>query len=187
MIIVLVIAAGVVLWAAVTYNGFVRLRALLREAWSGIDVQLKRRNDLVPALVETVKGYTRHERGLFEKVAEMRSRCAGAGGVRQRGAAENALSKVLKNLFAVAESYPDLKASVNYLQLQKDLTEVEDRIQMARRYYNGTVRNYNIRVESFPSMLVARLFGFRRADFFEIEFATERKAPEVGFAEEEKR
>ncbi len=187
MFAVAVVFLGVfVLWGVLAFNKFIRDRNLVREAWSGIDVQLKRRYDLVPALVETVKGYSRHERKLFEDIAELRSRCMATEGVREKGEAENALSRMFKNLFAVAEAYPELKANQNFLDLQKNLTEIEDQIQLARRYYNGTVRNYDIRVESFPSMLVANLFGFRRVDFFEIELATERKAPEVKLYKEER-
>ncbi|MEI6634715.1 MAG: LemA family protein [Chlamydiota bacterium] len=171
------IAAAV--WGIVAYNRFVRDTNLMREAWSGIDVQLKRRYDLVPALVETVKGYRDHERGLFEEVAAARARCIGSASVPEKGAAENALSQGIRSLFAVAEAYPELKASRNFLDLQKNLAEIEDGIQLARRYYNGTVRDYNIRVESFPGMVVAGPGGFRRAEFFEIELATQREAPGV--------
>jgi LemA protein len=178
---IIVIAIVICLWGVVSFNRFIRGSQFVREAWSGIDVQLKRRYDLVPALVETVKGYREHERKLFEEIADMRSRCMSAEGVREKGEAENGLTRAIRSLFAVAEAYPQLKASENFLGLQKNLSEIEDQIQLARRYYNGTVRNYNIRVESFPSMLVAGLCGFRRADFFEIEYATERTAPDVKF------
>jgi len=178
---IVVILIVLVSWGVVSFNRFIRGRQLMCEAWSGIDVQLKRRYDLVPALVETVKGYREHERGLFEGIAETRTRCMSAESVRDKGEAENALSRMIRSLFAVAEAYPDLKASRNFLDLQRNLTEVEDQIQFARRYYNGTVRDYNIRVESFPSMLVSKLCGFRRADFFEIEYATQREAPDAKF------
>jgi len=177
----IVVLLVIIVWGVIAFNRFVRNRNLMREAWSGIDVQLKRRYDVVPALVETVKGYRAHERGLFEDIAEIRARCMGSEAVRERGDAENALSRMIRSLFAVAEAYPDLKASRNFLDLQRNLTEVEDQIQFARRYYNGTVRDYNIRVESFPSMLIAKLCRFGRADFFEIEYATERKAPYIKF------
>jgi LemA protein len=180
MIITAVLAAiAAAVWGVVAYNRFVRDTNLMREAWSGIDVQLKRRYDLVPALVETVKGYRDHERGLFEEVAAARARCIRPASVPEQGAAENALSRSIRSLFAVAEAYPDLKASRNFLDLQKNLAEIEDGIQLARRYYNGTVRDYNIRVESFPGMVVAVLGGFKRAEFFEIELATQREAPGV--------
>ena len=175
----LVLVFIVILWAIVIFNRFIRGRNLVREAWSGIDVQLKRRYDLIPNLVETVKGYREHERKLFEDITELRSRCMRTERVMEKAEAENALSRMLKNLFAVAEAYPELKANKNFLSLQYGLSEIEDQIQLARRYYNGTVRNYNIRVESFPSMIMAGLCGFKRADFFEIEYVTERQAPEV--------
>jgi len=181
VITIISLALVLILWGIVTFNRFVREKNLVREAWSGIDVQLKRRYNLIPALVEAVKGYSGHERGLFEEVARLRSRCIDANGTREQGEAENALSRTIKSLFAVAEDYPDLKASRSFLDLQSNLSEIEDEIQLSRRYYNGTVRNFDIRVESFPSMLVARVCGFPRADFFEIEYATERQAPEVKF------
>jgi LemA protein len=168
-------------WGIAAYNRLVRDANLVREAWSGIDVQLRMRYDLVPALVETVKGYRLHERGLFEKVAAARVRCAATASIADKGAAESSLTRGIRSLFAVAEAYPELKASRSFLDLQKNLTEVEDRIQHARRYYNGTVRDYNIRVESFPGMAVARVAGFRRAEYFEIELATQRDAPEAKF------
>ncbi len=168
-----------IIWGVIAFNRFIRGANLIREAWSGIDVQLKRRYNLIPGIVESVKGYSKHERALFEKVARLRSRCIDAAGTKEQGEAENALSRTIKSLFAVAEDYPDLKASRSFLDLQKNLVEIEDQIQLARRYYNGTVRNFNIRVESFPSMLVARMCGFTQADFFEIEYATEREAPEI--------
>ncbi|HOE26396.1 MAG: LemA family protein [Candidatus Aureabacteria bacterium] len=170
---------AVAVWAVVAYNRLVRDANLVREAWSGIDVQFRMRYDLVPALVETVKGYRLHERALFEEVAAARARCAGTASIADKGAAESALTRGIRSLFAVAEAYPELKASRNFLDLQKSLTEVEDRIQHARRYYNGTVRDYNIRVESFPGMAVARAARFRRADYFELELATQRDAPGV--------
>jgi LemA protein len=173
------LAAFFLLAGVVIFNRLVRARNLVREAWSGIDVQLKRRHDLVPGLAEAVRGYARHERGVLEDVAELRGRCARAGDVRARGEAEKDLSRGIKTLFAVAENYPGLRAGRNFLALQRSLSEAEDRIQLARRYYNGTARDYNIRVESFPGLLAARLFHFRPADFFEIEYATERRAPGV--------
>ena len=159
-------AIAAVAWGIAAYNRFVRDTNLVREAWSGIDVQLRMRYDLVPLLVEIVKGYRDHERLLFEQVAAARTRCIGSVSLPEKGAAEGALTRGIRSLFAVAEAYPDLKASDNFLGLQKSLAEVEDRIQLARRYYNGTVREYNIRVESFPGMIVARLWGFGRAEYF---------------------
>jgi len=170
----------------ITFNRLIRGRNLMREAWSGIDVQLKRRHDLVSSLVEAVKGYRRYERNLLQNITELRSRCVSARELKEKEKAEKALSHGLKTLFAVAEGYPELKASRNFLDLQRNLAEIEDQIQLARRYYNGTVRNYNIRVESFPSMLVARVFYFSPADFFEIEYATEREVPEIKMYQEDK-
>ena len=180
VVIVVLAALGLILlWLIFTYNLLVRDRNLMQEGWSGIDVQLKRRHDLVPNIVELVEGYSSHERRLFQDVTEARAASMRAGEVKDIESAENSLSARLRTLFAVAENYPQLKADQTYLALQRQLVEVEDQIQMARRYYNGTVRNYDIRVESFPSNVVARLFAFRRADYFQIETATERAAPEV--------
>jgi LemA protein len=174
-----VIVVVSVLWFVATYNCLVRLRNLVQEAWSGIDVQLKRRHSLIPRLVDVVRGYSEHERGVLEEVARARAESAAAGGVKDAETAENVLTGHLKRLFAVVEANPDLRANVNFLDLQKQLAEVEEQIQFARRYYNGAARDLNIRIESFPSMLVARLFGFQRAEFFQIETATERQPPEV--------
>lgn len=176
-VVLLIVVVGI--WFAVTYNRFVRLRNLLKEAWSGIDVQLKRRTDLIPNIVETVKGYTGHERRVFEDVASLRSGPLQSGNTRERGAAENALAQSIKSLFAIAEAYPELKANEQFLLLQRTLTEVEEQIQFARRYYNGTVRNFNILVQSFPSNLLAGIFGFHTEDYFEIELVTQREAPSV--------
>jgi LemA protein len=176
---VLILAALFLLWLAIAYNRLVRARNMVREAWSGIDVQLKRRAELVPNLIEVVKGYSRYERTLLEEVARSRSAAAAGAGVGQRAAAEGSLSAGLRRIFAVAENYPDLQANRQYLELQKNLVEVEDQIQYARRYYNGTVRDFNIRIESFPSLIAARIFGFRTAEFFELESAVERENPRV--------
>ena len=169
------------LGTALTYNRLVRLRAMVREGWSGIDVQLTRRATLIPGLVETVKGYVGHERDLLTEIADLRSRSLQTRQVGEKGEIETALSRSLGNLFAVAEGYPDLKASQNFLELQKELTAIEDQIQMARRYYNGTVRNLNIAVESFPSNIVARLFAFVQSEFFAPDDARDRQPPQVGF------
>jgi LemA protein len=152
------------------------------EGWSGIDVQLKRRADLVPALVEAVRGYARHESSVLEQVTELRGKVQRMGGdeVRKRGAAEGELSVALGKLIALAEAYPDLRADRNFLELQDSLATVEDEIQMARRYYNGATRNLNVAVESFPSNLVAELFGFAKRDFFEID-ESDRLVPAVDF------
>ena len=182
LVLAVAVAAGAALglWTAVAFNRLVRERNLMREGWSGIDVQLKRRRNLVPNLVETVKGYGGHERQTLTEVTALRAEAP--GDVRGTQDQENALTDQLKHLFAVAEAYPELKADRNYRQLQDLLAEIEDQIQMARRYYNGAVRNYNIRVEAFPSNAVARLFGFRQADFFQVETATDRAAPKVEIA-----
>jgi LemA protein len=174
-VIVLLFLAG----TALAYNRLVRLRNMVREGWSGIDVQLMRRAALIPNLVETVKGYMGHERSLLAEIAELRSRSLRTEKVGEKGEIETALSRSLGSLLAVAEGYPDLKASRNFLELQKELTDIEDQIQMARRYYNGTVRNLNIAVESFPSNLVAKLFSFVQAEFFAIDDADDRLAPQV--------
>jgi len=152
---------------------------LVREASSGIDVQLKRRHDLIPNIVDTVKGYSQYERKLLEDVTSLRSNVIEGSNLKEKNKVENELSKALKSIFAVAENYPDLKANKNFLDLQKTLSEIEDQIQLARRYFNGTVRNYNILVESFPSNLLAHIFKFKSLDYFEIEYATERKVPDV--------
>jgi len=140
---------------------------------------LKRRHNLIPALVETVKAYSTHERQLFEQITEKRSQSVQIENIREKATTETDISGMLKTLFAVVEDYPDLKANVNFLDLQKQLTEIEDQIQYSRRYYNGTVRNFNIRVESFPGNLIAGIFDFKQEEFFEITLATERKVPEV--------
>ena len=170
-----------ILGTALTYNRLVRLRNMVKEGWSGIDVQLKRRATLIPNLVETVKGYVGHERNLLSEIADLRSRSLQTQKVGEKGEIEMALSKSLGSLMAVAEGYPDLKANQNFLELQKELTDIEDQIQTARRYYNGTVRNLNIAVESFPSNIVARLFTFVQAEFFAIDDANDRQAPQVSF------
>jgi LemA protein len=161
------------------YNRLVREKNLVREGWSGIDVQLRRRYNLIPNLVETVKGYAKHEKQLLEDVVKFRNQCIDAGKISDQENAENILTRGIRGLFALAEAYPDLKANKNFLELQNSLAEIEDQIQLARRYYNGTVRNYNIRVESFPSMIVAKLFNFVIAEYFEIDLAIQRELPEV--------
>ena len=155
---------------------------MVREGWSGIDVQLRRRTDLIPNLVETVKAYAAHERGVFEDVTAKRASSITASGVGDHAAAESALSGSLGKLIAVAEAYPQLKADQNFLDLQAQLADIEDQIQMARRYYNGTVRNLNISIQSFPDVLVARPFGFKEEPFFELDDrATQGAAPQITF------
>ncbi len=171
----------IVVWLVGIYNQLVRKRTMKDEAWSGIDVQLKRRYDLIPNLVETVKGFAGHEEKVFTEVTEMRSRAMNATGVADKAAAENQLNATLKSLFAVAEAYPELKSNTNFLDLQAKLADLEDQIQMARRYYNGTVRDFNILCETFPSVFVANMFGFKKAEFFELTGAEERETPKVSF------
>jgi LemA protein len=181
--IVLAIAAALVVYVIYIYNRLVATRQMSEEAWSGIDVQLKRRADLVPNLIETVKGYASHERGVFEEVTELRTRAQAVppGDVEARAKAESALSFGLGRLLAVAENYPDLKASANFLELQQELGNLESEIQMARRYYNGAVRNLNTMVESFPSNFVANQFRFEKREYFEIEEPGDRAVPKVTF------
>jgi LemA protein len=169
----------VVLGAVLTYNRLVRLRNMVKEGWSDIDVQLKRRAELIPNLVETVKGYTGHERKLLTEIADLRSRSLQAQGIGEKGEIETTLSRSLDRLMTVVEGYPDLKAGRNFLELQKELVDIEDQIQMARRYYNGTVRNLNTAVESFPSNIAAKLFTFVQAEFFALDDADERQAPQI--------
>lgn len=179
--IVMAIVAVVLAVAVVLYNRLVKARQMASEAWSGIDVQLKRRAELIPNLVATVKGYAAHERGLFESVTRLRTEAeTAAGDVAERGRAEKALSAAISRLMAVAEAYPDIKASENFKALQGALASTEDEIQMARRYYNGAVRNLNVLVQSFPSTVVAQLFGFQTGEFFEVDDA-DRALPEVSF------
>ena len=183
-LIILAIVVAVVIYVIITYNGLVRTRQMVQEAWSGIDVQLKRRADLIPNLVETVKGYAKHEREALEKVTEMRARAQSvpAGDIAGRAAAEGMLSQALGRLFAVAEAYPDLKANENFRDLQDSLQTLESEIQMSRRYYNGSARELNVKVESFPSNLVANSFNFAKADYFELEDPSDRALPEVKFS-----
>lgn len=176
-----IVLAATVFWAVALYNALVRKRNMVEEAWSGIDVQLKRRNDLVPNLVATVKGYASHEKSTLEEVVQLRNQAQSAQGVTETAQAQGMLGAALGKLFALAENYPDLKANTTFLQLQSTLAEIEEQIQMARRYYNGAARELNISVESFPSNLIASRFGFTKADFFELESETERAVPEVAF------
>jgi LemA protein len=179
--IILGVAVLLLLGAVVIYNKLVTNKNMVAEGWSGIDVQLKRRNDLIPNLIEAVKGYMGHERGVLEQVTELRAKSLQAAGVGDKARAEGALGAALANLFAVAENYPDLKASQNFIELQKSLADIEDQIQLARRYYNGAARNFNILIQSFPSNLVANTFHFTPVEYFEIEEAAERAVPKVSF------
>lgn len=167
--IVLALASLVGLYLVVTYNGFVRLRNRIESAWAQIDVQLQRRYDLIPNLVETVKGYATHERAVFEAVTEARSRAIGAQGVGEQAAAENMVTGALKSLFAVAEAYPELKANTNFLALQEELSGTEGKIAYARQFFNDVVRAYNTKVQSFPSRLVAGMFRFAEREYFEAD------------------
>jgi LemA protein len=179
--IVLIIAGLIILWVIFTYNRLITLRNRTKEAWSDIDVQLKRRYNLIPNLVEAVKGYASHEKGVFEKVTEARTKAMGAQTVKEHSQAENMLSDTLKSLFAVAENYPELKASVNFLELQRELRDAEDKIQAARRFYNTNVRDLNIKIEVFPANIVANVFKFARMEFFEVEQTAVREVPQVKF------
>ena len=176
VIVVLLVCGGIVVGI---YNGLVRGRILVREGFSGIDVQLKRRHDLIPNLISVVEGYADFERSVLEDVTRLRTQAMGDDLIADKQRDESALSGALKTLFAVAEGYPDLKASANFLDLQQQLADIEDELQKSRRYYNGTVRDYNTSVQSFPSNLVAGIFGFQDSEFFELESAADRELPKV--------
>jgi len=170
-IILAIVAAVVVLWIVALYNGLVRLKNRVDEAWSDIDVQLKRRYDLIPNLINTVKGYATHEKELLEKVTEARAKAINAGTMAEHEQAENMLTGALKSVFAVAENYPDLKANQNFLELQRELSDTENKIQAARRFYNGNVRDFNTKIETFPNNLIAGKLNFSKRDFFEAQEA----------------
>lgn len=180
-LVLLAIVALLGLWAIGIYNGLVRLRTVVGEAWSGIDAQLKRRTNLIPNLVETVKGYAAHERQTFEELTQLRAKGGGEEDVAKRAETESAITAAIGKVMAVAEAYPDLKASANFQSLQKDLAEIEDQIQLARRYYNGAVRDLNVKIQQFPSNLVANWGGFKTAAFFQIE-EQDRAVPKVSFS-----
>lgn len=179
--IIIIVAVIVVLSIIGIYNSFIKLTNRAKEAWADIDVQLKRRYDLIPNLMETVKGYMAHERGVLEKVTEARTRAMGATTTKEHEQSENMLAGALKTLFAVAENYPQLRASENFLELQRELSDTEDKIQAARRFYNANVRDLNIKVESFPSNIIARWFGFKKMELFELAEAEEREPVSVKF------
>jgi LemA protein len=181
LIVILVLLAIAVVYGIVLYNRLIRMRIRCDEAFSDIDVQLKRRHDLIPNLVETVKGYAAHERQTFENVTAARAAAVSAEGPQEQARAENALTGALRQLFAVAEAYPDLKASQNFIELQDELTDTEDKIQAARRFYNMSVRDLNIMVEAFPSRFLAGIAGAGEREFFEMEDAREREVPAVSF------
>lgn len=182
--IILIVAAVLLVYVAVAFNRLVRTRQMANEAWSGIDVQLTRRAALVPNLVDTVKGYAAHERGVLDDVVKLRGQANALArdDVAGRAQIEGALSVALGRLMALAENYPDLKASDNFLELQQQLSTLENELQMARRYYNGAVRNQNVLVQSFPSNAIAGLFGFRTREFFELADEAERAVPQVALA-----
>lgn len=170
-IVILVIVALLGIGLIVIYNGLVRAKVRVDEAWSDITVQLKRRADLIPNLVDTVKGYAKHEKGVFEQVTKARSAILGAQGVADTAKADNMMTDALKSIFAVAEAYPDLKASDNFSKLQNELTDTEDKIQASRRYYNGSARDLNIKVQTFPTNIFAGMLGFKVREFFELDEA----------------
>ena len=174
ILVAIVAVIGLFLWA--TYNGLVRLNVRVEEAWSDITVQLKRRVDLIPNLVNAVKGYAKHENDVFTAVTEARASVVNAKGVKETAAAENQFEGALKSLFAVAEAYPQLQASSNFMELQRELVDTEDKIQASRRFYNGGVRDLNTKISVFPSNIVAGLFGFKLRDFFELSEADQKEA-----------
>ena len=171
---------ALILWFIGVYNSLIKFRNRTDEAWSDIDVQLKRRYDLIPNLVNTVKGYADHEKEVLEKVTEARTRAMGAQNPEDKAQAENMLTGALKSLFAVAENYPDLKASQNFLELQRELSDTENKIQAARRFYNGNVRDFNTKTQTFPNNMIIGMFGFKKYDFFEAE-GDEKEVVEVKF------
>ena len=179
--ILIIVVAIVILWAVYAYNRFISLINRAKEAWADIDVQLKRRYDLIPNLVTTVKGYAAHEQSAFEKVTKARAEAIGAQNVEQKAVAENMLSGALKSLFAVAEAYPDLKANQNFLELQRELSDTENKIQAARRFYNGNVRDLNTSVDSFPNNIIAGMFNFAKIEFFELEESAAKEPVKVSF------
>ena len=166
---------------AAIFNRLVNLKNRSEEAWSDIDVQLKRRHDLIPNLVETVKGYAKHEKELFEKVTEARAAAISSKGIADKAKAENQITEALKSVFAVAENYPNLKANENFVELQREITDTEDKTQAARRFYNGNVRDLNIAIESFPSNIIANMFSYKKKELFELDDVEERKNIEVKF------
>jgi LemA protein len=180
----LVILAIIVILAFVAvgmYNGLIKLRNTSEQAWSDVDVQLKRRHDLIPNLVETVKGYATHEKETFEQVVQARNQAMNASSPEDKAQAENFLQSTLKSLFALAEAYPDLKANQNFLDLQDELSNIEEQIQLARRYYNAVVRDLNTKIETVPSNIIANMFHFEKKEYFELDSEEERQTPEVSF------
>jgi len=179
--IIIAVVVVIILWLIATYNSLIKKKNRAKEAWSDIEVQLKRRYNLIPNLVNTVKGYAQHERELFEKVTRARAQAISAQGMKEKARAENMLSNTLKSLFAVSENYPQLKASQNFLELQRELRDTEDKVQASRRFYNTNVRDLAIKIETFPSNVVAKLFKFKKMELFETESELQREAPKVKF------
>lgn len=177
----LAVAVLVILWVIAAYNSLVQLRNAVRNAWSQIDVQLKRRHDLIPNLIETARGYMKHERETLENITKARNLAQNAHGVGEQGAAESSLSQALSSFFVVVENYPDLKANQNFLALQEELTSTENKIGFARQAYNDDAMRFNNKIQMFPSNIVAGIFNFQQSEFFEIENAAERAVPEVKF------
>lgn len=182
LIVILVIVVGLGLFVVSVYNGLVRARNAVKNAWSSMDVQLKRRHDLIPNLVETVKGYAAHERGTLDAVVKARQQAVSfTGSVEERGKVENMLTQSLRSLFAVAEAYPDLKANQNFIKLQEELSATENKIGFSRQYYNDATMRYKNRIEMFPSNVIAGMFNFQPEPFFQVEEAAERAVPQVKF------
>ncbi len=181
LLIIIAVIVIIALWLVATYNGLIKLRNRTDEAWSDIDVQLKRRHDLIPNLIETVKGYAAHESATFQKVTEARNMAVDAKTPDEHAKAENMLSGTLKSLFAVAENYPELKANENFLKLQDELADTENKVQASRRFYNGNVRDFNTKLQIFPTNLIGNILGFKKYEFFEIEDETQKAVPEVKF------
>ena len=181
LIIIVAIIVIIALWFIFTYNGLIRLRNRTSEAWSDIDVQLKRRYNLIPNLIETVKGYAAHEKETFQNVTEARTKAMAAKTPEEHAQAENMLTSTLKTLFAVAENYPQLRASENFMKLQEELSDTENKIQAARRFYNGNVRDFNTKLQVFPTNLIGKMLGFKAYEFFEIEEEAEKEVPKVKF------
>jgi len=179
--IILVVVIALILWIGYAYNRLIVLKNRAKEAWSDIDVQLKRRYDLIPNLVNTVKGYASHESETFEKVIQARNQAMNAQGVAEQGKTENVLKDTLKSLFALVENYPDLKANENFKHLQEELTDTEDKVQAARRFYNSNVNTLNIKLEVIPSNIIGKIFGFKKMELFEVEEEAQRQAPKVEF------
>lgn len=181
-LIILIVIAVIALWLIATYNGLIKLKNNTDEAWSDIDVQLKRRYDLIPNLIETVKGYAKHEQETLQQVITARNFAMNTGsGTVEKAQAENALSQTLKSIFALAESYPDLKANQNFAKLQDELSDTENKIQASRRFYNGNVRDFNTKIQVFPNNIIANSLGFTTREFFEIEDVSQKENVKVSF------